>query len=96
LHRAYENVDHEDDLGAVVPLHVPIVVRRDYKPRDLLILGHFLVALINHVVLGSLIHLKDGVTTHRRHHSNYFDFLPYNGPVLFGFIGFNLFLILLG
>ena len=32
LHRAYENVDHEDDLGAVVPLHVPIVVRRDYEP----------------------------------------------------------------
>ena len=31
LHRTHKDVDYKNDLSAVVPLHIPVVVWRDYE-----------------------------------------------------------------
>ena len=57
-------------LYQVVPLHVPVVLRTDYKPGDSL-LSIIVLEFLN--LTRSLIHLLNFVTTYFGHHPDDFD-----------------------
>jgi hypothetical protein len=67
-----EDVEHENDLSAVVPLHIPVVVRADDEPRYLLVRTGLLCVLdFVAIVLLPFIHLLDLLTAQLRHHTDH-------------------------
>lgn len=91
-----KDVDHEYDLGTVVPLHIPVVVWTDDEPRDLLVGTSLLLVLdIVTVVLLPFIHFLDLLAAQLGHHPDHFFLLADCRPVLLGFLDLDLLLVFL-
>ena len=79
--RHQKDVNHEDNLRKVIPLHVPKIIGLDNKlaqTADLLFLIVFLLILILVVV-----HLKNFFASKPTHHAYDLDLFPYKTPMIF-------------